>query len=88
MPKLLESGSATDLTRWMHAVDYTADRAGFLLAHDLQAVVNLVRSGNRGAGATTSSVPPAKERCDELLLFATSEEYFELRQRLAIGVDS
>ena len=33
--KVLQSGGAIDLKKWVSAIDLTADRAGFVLAHDL-----------------------------------------------------
>ena len=35
--KLLQSGGSLDLKKWVAAIDLTADRAGLLLAHDLQS---------------------------------------------------
>ena len=80
--KLLQAGGALDLKRWVAAVDYTADRAGFLLAHDLQVSAETLRMNEEGASV------PVKERMKELVLFSTSEDYFALRQRLSIAIDS
>ncbi len=80
--KLLQAGGALDLKRWVAGVDYTADRAGFLLAHDLQVSAETLRMNEEGASV------PVKERMKELVLFSTSEDYFALRQRLSIAIDS
>ncbi len=80
--KLLQSGGSLDLKRWVTAVDLTADRAGFLLAHDLQIATDVMR-----ATEDASSVPP-KERIKEIVLFSISEEYLALRQRLNITLES
>lgn len=80
--KLLQAGGALDLKRWVASIDYTADRAGFLLAHDLQVTTEAMRTHEDG-----SSVP-VKERMKELVLFSTSEDYFALRQKLSIAIDS
>ncbi|HQY65237.1 MAG TPA: hypothetical protein PK141_27780, partial [Polyangiaceae bacterium] len=80
--KLLQAGGALDLKRWVAAVDYTADRAGFLLAHDLQVSAETLRMNEEGASV------PVKERMKELVLFSTSEDYFALRQRLSIAIGS
>jgi tetratricopeptide (TPR) repeat protein len=80
--KLLQSGGALDLKKWVAAVDLTADRAGFLLAHDLQIATDVMR-----ATEDASSVPP-KERIKEIVLFSISEEYLELRKRLNITLES
>jgi hypothetical protein len=79
----LAGGGSLDLKKWVAAIDLTADRAGFLLAHDLEVAGELVKA----SGDEAASVP-VKERLTELILFATGDEYFTLRQRLGIGVDS
>ena len=80
--KLLQAG-AIDLKKWVAAVDLTADRVGFLLSHDLELALEIVRASEDGA------IPvPAKERQKELVLYAVSEEYFTIRRRLGISIDS
>ncbi|MEI9949525.1 MAG: protein kinase [Pseudomonadota bacterium] len=81
--KLLTSGAALDLKRWVAAVDLTADRAGFVLAHDLETATQVVKASDE----STSPVS-LDERFRELSLFAVSSQYFEIRQRLLISVDS
>ncbi len=80
--KLLQAGGALDLKKWVAAIDLTADRAGFLLAHDLACAAEVMRATEDG-----SSVP-VKERMKELVLFSVSEEYFALRDKLGIRIDS
>jgi tetratricopeptide (TPR) repeat protein/tRNA A-37 threonylcarbamoyl transferase component Bud32 len=81
--KLLASGGALDLKRWVAAVDVTADRAGFLLAHDLQTAGEIVKASGDDASAV-----PVKDRLKELILFATGESYFAIRSKLGLAVDS
>ncbi|MEP7051415.1 MAG: tetratricopeptide repeat protein [Pseudomonadota bacterium] len=81
--KLLTSGAALDLKRWVGGVDMTADRAGFVLAHDLETATQVVKASDE----SSSAVPP-DERFKELALFAVSPQYFEIRQRLLISIDS
>ena len=80
--KLLQSGGSLDLKKWVTAIDLTADRAGFLLAHDLQIATDVMR-----ATEDASSVPP-KERIKEIVLFSISEDYLSLRQKLQITIES
>ncbi len=80
--KLLQSGGAIDLKRWVAGIDLTADRAGFILAHDLSIATEVMR-----ATEDASSVP-SKERMKEIVLFSVSEEYFALREKLLISVES
>ena len=61
--KLLQSGGAIDLKKWVAAIDLTADRAGFLLAHDLQLATEVMRATEDGASV------PGKERMKEIVLF-------------------
>ena len=44
--KLIQSGAALDPKRWIQGVDLTADRAGFLLSHDLETAVEIVRASD------------------------------------------
>lgn len=86
--KLMQSGSALDLKRWVYGVDATVDRAGLLLAHDLETAVEAVRADqNAEHGEGASSSLATKERLKELVLFATSREYFEIRKKLGIAID-
>lgn len=81
--KLLSGGGALDLKKWVAAVDLTADRAGFLMAHDLQVAGELIKASGEDASAV-----PVKERLKELILYATSEQYFALRAKLGLAIDS
>ena len=79
--KLLQGAGSLDLKRWVAAIDLTADRAGFLVAHDLEVANEIVKA----SGEDASSVP-VKERLKELLVFSVNEKYFALRERLGIGI--
>jgi tetratricopeptide (TPR) repeat protein len=81
--KLLTSGAALDLKRWVRGVDLTADRVGFLLSHDLETATQIVKASDE----STSSVS-TDERLKELVLFSVSSQYFHLRRLLGIAVDS
>jgi tetratricopeptide (TPR) repeat protein len=81
--KLLTSGAALDLKRWVAGVDLTADRAGFVLAHDLETAASVVKASDESSSAVSPD-----ERFKELALFAVSPQYFEIRQKLMISVDS
>ncbi len=80
--KLLQAGGALDLKKWVASIDLTSDRVGFLLAHDLQLATEVIRSTE---DATSVAV---KERMKDIVLFSVSEEYFALRQKLTITIDS
>jgi hypothetical protein len=80
--KLLQAGGALDLKKWVAAIDFTADRAGFLLAHDLATATEVMRATEDAASM------PVKERMKEIVLFSVSEEYLTMRDRLGIRIDS
>ncbi len=80
--KLLQSGGAIDLKKWVAAIDLTADRAGLLLAHDLGTAAEVIRASEEAASVSV------KERIKELVLFSIGEHYFSLREKLQITVDS
>lgn len=79
--KLIQSGAALDLKKWVQGVDLTADRIGFVLAHDLETAVEIVRASDD----SSSSLPP-QARLKDLVLYAISEPYFRLRERLGITI--
>jgi tetratricopeptide (TPR) repeat protein len=81
--KLLQQGGSLDLKQWVSAIDLTADRAGFVLAHDLELATDVIKASDEG-----SSSVPTQERVKELLLFASSESYLALRRKLGISIDS
>jgi tetratricopeptide (TPR) repeat protein len=79
--KLVQSATEIDLKRWVSGIDCTADRAGFVLANDLEVVTAVLRKVE-----DTSSGTPQKDRLRELILFAVGEPYFAVRQRLGIAL--
>ncbi|MFK7988569.1 MAG: protein kinase [Sandaracinaceae bacterium] len=79
--KLLAAAPELDLKRWVGAVDLTADRAGFILANDLELALAVIKaSPDEAAGV------PQKERIKELHTYAVSENYLSLRHRLGISI--
>jgi hypothetical protein len=74
--RFVEEGARTNLQRWSLATEKTACRAGFLLANDLGTALGLLEPEERGLG----------ELGKDLLAFATSERYFQLRRQLGIAV--
>jgi hypothetical protein len=81
--KLLTSGAALDLKRWVRGVDLTADRVGFLLCHDLETATQIIKASDEASTSVSTD-----ERFKELVLFSVSSQYFGLRQQLGIAVDS
>ncbi len=74
--KLLAAQTAIDLKKWINTVDQTADRAGFLLAHDLESASTVIRTNEEGS----------RDRIKDLILFSVSDRYFALREHLRISI--
>jgi tetratricopeptide (TPR) repeat protein len=70
-----------DMRTYLDAAELTSNRAGALLAGDLEVV-------RRRVGAEKPAVSKLKEetRLRDLVLFCTSEEYATLRERLKLSV--
>lgn len=81
--KLIQSGTALDLKKWVAATDLTADRAGFIVSHDLDTASQVIRASDDSTAAVSS-----QERFKEIVVFAASSSYFDMRRRLGITVDS
>lgn len=79
--KLLQSG-AIDLKKWVAAVDLSADRAGFIVANDLELANEMIKAADEASSAVQQ-----KDRLKELTLYGVSEQYFAIRQKLGINID-
>jgi hypothetical protein len=80
--KLLQSG-AIDLKKWVAGIDLSADRAGFIVANDLELCNEMIKAADEASSAVQQ-----KDRLKELTLFAVSEDYFAIRQKLGINIDA
>jgi hypothetical protein len=80
--KLLQAG-AIDLKKWVAGVDLTADRAGFLIANDLELAQEMIKAADDASSAVSQ-----KERIRELVLFAVSDPYVAIRRRIGINIDA
>jgi hypothetical protein len=76
-------GSLFDVKRWAQAADLSSTRAGLLLCGD---VTQARRAIQREAQSPTDLSP--REKIGEVYLFATSEEYAELRVAIGVAVGS
>ncbi|MBI5531477.1 MAG: tetratricopeptide repeat protein [Deltaproteobacteria bacterium] len=81
--KLIQSGGALDLKGWIAAVDLTADRAGFIVAHDLEVATEMIKLSDEASSPVTH-----KDRLKELVLYSVSEQYFAIRKKLQVAIDS
>ncbi len=74
-------GSDLDVVRWSNLADVSASRVGLLLAGRVDAAKRGMASDPQMAG----DMKP-KEKLSQLLLFAVSDEYAELRHAVGMGV--
>ncbi len=66
---------------WRSATDLTANRAGLILANDLASAAKAIATES-----TSLSGAPVKDRLRELLAYAVSESYFQVRRHLGLVV--
>ena len=69
------------MQRWSTAVDLTAHRAGFIVANDLTMSARFIQMEPPQVGGLST-----KDKIKELVLYAISNEYFELREHLGITI--
>jgi hypothetical protein len=76
-----QSGRKLDVKRWSQLADITSTRAGLLLSGH----VDIARKAMMHETQSPCDLPP-RERLAAMLLWATSDEYAELRAALGIAV--
>lgn len=69
-----------DLARWLEALDHSANRVGLVFCGDLAMALRCARD----AGGFSSARPERRQA--QLMRFAVSEPYFQLRQRLGSSI--
>jgi hypothetical protein len=75
--RFVEEGGRTNLQRWSLATDKTACRAGLVLSNDLSTAFSLLEPEEGKHG----------ELARDLVAYATSDRYFQLRRQIGIAVD-
>jgi tetratricopeptide (TPR) repeat protein len=79
--RFVDGGAKADIKRWMQTSDVTAIRAGFVLCGDLEMSAKLIRAEPVVAGDLSPT-----EKLKELIQFAVSEQYFNIRKALGIAI--
>jgi tetratricopeptide (TPR) repeat protein len=69
------------VSTWRAATDLTANRVGFIVANDFETSARAIAT--EGASLSSMSV---KERLRDLLAFAVSEPYFQVRRHLGLHI--
>jgi hypothetical protein len=82
-----------ELSPWLDALDYSADRAGLLMCGDVAVGLGMVlREDPNFAGARQDGAEPVLnavregERLRTLLAFSFTDDFFRLRQRLGLSL--
>ncbi len=69
------------ISNWRAATDLTANRVGFIVANDLETAAKGIAT--EGSSLSSMSV---KERLRDLLAYAVSEPYFQVRRHLGLHI--
>jgi hypothetical protein len=72
--RFVEEGGRTNLQRWAHAAELTANRAGLLLCNDLEAAVKLIEQEHE-----------RDAKVDDLIVFLTGDRCSRLRKQLGVA---
>jgi hypothetical protein len=79
--ELLKSRQQVSTKAFLEGMEHTALRTGYLLTGDLDLAIAVAKQPDAGG------IPlPFQAKVKELMLFAASEEHFELRQRLGTAI--
>ncbi len=81
MRPIVEGRVEVNTSKWLKAVDHTANRLGLLLCGDVKTAMTAIK--NDAAPISKLTIP---EKEAELLRYAISEEYFELRAALEVAI--
>ncbi len=79
--RFIQHKGTIDLVKWSQAVDLSAHRAGFIVANDLALAARFSQMEPPTVGGLST-----KDKVRELVLYAISEEYFELREHLGLTI--
>ena len=78
---IIEGTVEVNMSRWLKAIDNTSNRVGLLLCGDVEVAMSAIKNDPTPISKLTI---PEKEA--ELLQFAISEEFFQVRARLGLSI--
>ncbi|HLV65769.1 MAG TPA: tetratricopeptide repeat protein, partial [Polyangiaceae bacterium] len=81
--RFIDEGAKANIKRWNQAVEVTACRAGLVVSGDLDIAKKIL-----GAEPQLPGDLSAADKMKELLLYFTSEDYFEVRRQLGIVIET
>jgi len=76
---LTSGGRRPSISKWLTGVELTGNHAGLLACVDLETAIGALRQES----IAFSKLPP-KEKAKELVLYAVSDEFYEVRRALGI----
>jgi hypothetical protein len=81
--RFIDEGAKANIKRWNQAVEVTACRAGLIVSGDLEIAKKILAAEPQLPGDQS-----AAEKMKELLLYFTSESYFEVRRQLGVVIQT
>jgi hypothetical protein len=79
--RFIQQKAQLDMAKWAQAVDLTSHRAGLIISNDLSLAARFI-----GQEPITVGGMQPKDKVKELLMYAISPAYFELRNLLGIAI--
>lgn len=81
MKPVLEGRVQVNMSAWLKAIDHTANRVGLILCGDMAIAMQAIRND----AAPISKLSTAEKEA-ELVRYAISDEFFEVRKRLGLSI--
>jgi golgin subfamily B member 1 len=81
--RFIEEGAKANIKRWNQAVEVTACRAGLIVSGDLEIAKKILAAEPQLPGDLS-----AADKMKELLLYFTSDNYFEVRRQLGLVIQT
>jgi hypothetical protein len=81
--RFIDEGAKANIKRWNQAVEVTSCRAGLIVSGDLEIAKKILSAEPQIPGDLS-----AAEKMKELLLYFTSDSYFEVRRQLGLVIQT
>jgi tetratricopeptide (TPR) repeat protein len=87
----LDTQVAPELDRWLNGLNFSSDRAGLLVSGDLFGALTLALRDDASTTVDRATMEPNaairhRARLEQLVSFALSDEYFQLREQARVAV--
>ena len=81
--RFIDEGAKANIKRWNQSVELTACRAGLIVSGDLEIAKKILAAEPQLPGDLS-----AADKMKELLLYSTSDAYFEVRRQLGVVIQT